>query len=454
MRIFQGQYGSSTLSENNLAQNQLMYPQISKKMILEYPQYSLTYFTEGLGRYAKEVIIGDKQFKWWIRGRLSRALTATGTVSGTGAGHTVFTVEFLENHANPNEIIKFKNGEAAIITGEPIQSAGGWTYSMILQTTSTTATITASNYTNGVQCGITGNAHIEGSEKGYGNLVFPDQYTNYLAIARAGGDITGSALTDITWIESGGQRLWYWTEEEQIKEQFFYRLELSRWYHKCNMDANGNPLVFIGGKPIVTGDGLLAQIDGGNVAAYVPGLTERQITNFLADLRYTNGQKTANYIVHTGTAGRREFQQAMKDYYIGNGVLFYDADAGGTIKLGGDFMSYRAMGLTMTLVHNILFDDPTIHLDLAPDGYPKESYKMVFTNFDMLPDGVSNLETLVKGAEGMNRGYIVKYIAGMVNPFNQKEILASNSKDAFGVEYLSESGIILRRPKSCGILQY
>ena len=151
---------------------------------------------------------------------------------------------------------------------------------------------------------------------------------------------------------------------------------------------------------------------------------------------------------------QHEFQQAMKDYYIGNGVLFYDADAGGTIKLGGDFMSYRAMGLTMTLVHNILFDDPTIHLDLAPDGYPKESYKMVFTNFDMLPDGVSNLETLVKGAEGMNRGYIVKYIAGMVNPFNQKEILASNSKDAFGVEYLSESGIILRRPKSCGILQY
>jgi len=181
-------------------------------------------------------------------------------------------------------------------------------------------------------------------------------------------------------------------------------------------------------------------------------LSEKEITNFLADLRYTNGETSANYTVFTGTAGLREFQQAMKDYYIGNSVLMFDADAGGSIKLGGTYTTYNAMGLSITLMYNPLFDDPNLHHDLAPDGLPKESYKMVFVNTGMTNNGVANLEAIVRGEGGINRGFVQKYITGMIDPFDQGSVKAANSKDSFTVEYLSQTGIILRRPKSCGIL--
>ena len=48
---------------------------------------------------------------------------------------------------------------------------------------------------------------------------------------------------------------------------------------------------------------------------------------------------------------------------------------------------------------------------------------------------------------------IVKYIPGMVNPFDQKSMVASNSKDAFTCEILSESGLVVRNPLSCGQLR-
>lgn len=455
MRIHKGQFGKSTLVENSLAQNLLLFPQISKKIIREFPQYSLTYFTEGLGRYADEKVIGGNAFEWWIQGRLSRPMTATGTSAGNGANHTSFTVEFLENFANRNDIIRFENKEQAHIVSDPVQTSGGFTYTLVLQTSDSTATITGANLTNGKQIGVIGNAHTEGSEKGFGNLTYPDKFINYLSICRQGGEITGSAMTDVTWIESGGQRVWYFTAENQIREKFLYEMELKRWYDQINVDADGSPTVFQAGKPIVTGDGLLAQIDGGNIDSYTTGLTEKRITNFLSDLRYTNGETNAKYLVFTGTTGLREFQQAMKDYYIRDGhVLYYDADAGSDIKLGGDFLYYKAMGLEMTLVHNPLFDDPNIHHDLADDGLPKESGKMVFVNFGVLPEGVSNLEILVKGAEGVSRGFVTKYISGMVDPFDQNSFKAANSKDAFSVEYLTHSGIVLRRPKSCGILEF
>jgi hypothetical protein len=58
----------------------------------------------------------------------------------------------------------------------------------------------------------------------------------------------------------------------------------------------------------------------------------------------------------------------------------------------------------------------------------------------------------VKGEGGINRGFVQKYITGMIDPFNPGSVKAANSKDSFTVEYLSQGGIILRRPKSCGIM--
>jgi len=76
---------------------------------------------------------------------------------------------------------------------------------------------------------------------------------------------------------------------------------------------------------------------------------------------------------------------------------------------------------------------------------------MVFLDFSSV-DGVPNIQLIAKGADGMDRNYIKKYIPGMVNPYDQKSMLAANGDDSFTCQIMSESGVIVRNPLSCGIL--
>lgn len=458
MKFHQGKYGKETMQSNALSTNLLKYPEIAKTLIRQYPQYSLNYFIDGTSRFAKEELIGENAFRWPIIGRLNRPSTCTGVASGNGLGHTTFTVEFQENYFNPNDVVKFKGGTQAIVIGEPVASSGGYTFTFKLQTNDPNAFLNVAGgaVAAGVTANTVGSAFPEGSDRGYENHVYPDWYINYIGIARKSKSITGSALTDITWIENNGQRLWYFTDEELMREEFLYQKELDDWYSISTMDANGNSTV-IGqdGKPIVKGDGILRQIDASNVDTYNGTLTEDAITSFLAQLKLNTGNKNSHWMVFTGTAGQLAFHKAMKDLVYPSGNLVYDAAVGQEVEIGVNFTSYNAIGQRLTLVHTPIFDDPNLHgNDIDPvSGYPKESFRMVFLDMGVT-NGVANIERKVKGAGGIDRGMIVKYIAGMVNPFDQKSMMAANSRDAFTCEILCESGIIVRNPLSCGQLVY
>jgi hypothetical protein len=219
------------------------------------------------------------------------------------------------------------------------------------------------------------------------------------------------------------------------------------------MDANGVSAVSdANGNPLVAGDGILAQIDAANTDTYTGTLTEDVIVDFIANLSLNSGKKNNQWMVFTGTAGKVAFHRAMRDLVFQGSSLIYDMDAGRNLELGVHYTTYNALGHRITLVHNPLFDDPQLHTDLDPvTGYPKESYRMVFMDMGVT-NGESNIEVKVKGAGGVDRGMIVKYIPGMVNPFDQKSMVASNSKDGFTCEVLSESGLVVRNPLSCGQL--
>lgn len=457
MRFHTGSYGKDTIENNALVTNLLKYPEISKALIRQFPQYSLTYFLEGTGRFAKEELIGDSAFKWAILGRLNRPSTAsanngTGTV---GAAHAAFSLEFVENYLNKNDVIRFKDGSSAIILDEGTSTAGGTTYSMKLQTNDAAATIDkAVVAASGETVNTQGSVFEEGSAKGYENHVFPDWYVNHLTTSRKAKSITGTALTDVTWIENNGQRLWYFTDQNLVMEEYLYQLELSRWYGKSTMDSNSvSQVTDAAGNPLIAGDGLLAQISSANTDTYTGTLTEDIIVDFIANLSLNSGKKNNQWMVFTGTAGKVAFHKAMRDLIFQGSSLIYDMDSARNLELGVHYTTYNALGHRITLVHCPIFDDPNLHTDLDPvTGYPKESYRMVFMDMGVT-NGISNVEVKVKGAGGVDRGMIVKYIPGMVNPFDQKSMVASNAKDGFTCEVLSESGLIVRNPLSCGQLR-
>jgi hypothetical protein len=456
MRYHKGQYGKETVESNSLVANLLKYPEIARTLIRQYPQYSLNYFVDGTSRFAKEEIIGENAFRWSVMGRLNRPSTLTGVSAGNGAGFTSFVVETEENYLNPNDVVRFADGKQAVIIGEPIQSAGGYTFTMRLQTNDATNTVSAGALAAGRTINTVGSAFPEHSERGYENHVYPDWHVNYLGITRKSKSISGSALTDITWIENNGQRLWYFTDQELVMEEYLYQMELDSWYSRSTVDANGNATIFDStGKPIIKGDGLLAQIDASNIDTYNGQLTEARLTDFLAQLKLNAGKKGNHWMVFTGTAGQVAFHNAMKDLVYPDGNLMYDALVGKEMEIGVNFTTYNALGERMTLVHCPIFDDPNLHgNNIDPQtGYPVESFRMVFLDMGVT-NGVANIERKVKGANGINRGMITKYIPGMVDPFDQKSMKAANSRDGFACEYLSEHCIVVRNTLSCGQLVF
>jgi len=448
VNISKGTYDSSTIESNALVTNLLKYPEISKTLIRQYPQYSLTYFTEGTGRWAKEALIGHNKFEWFIQGRLNRPSTLVNALSATVAAGVQFTFTVQEDYLNPNDVVRFEDGAQAIILSGPVANGANYDYTAVHQGGSASVTQASAALS---KVGTIGSAFPEGSKQGFENHVYPDKYVNYLTTFRKAKTVTGSALTDITWIENNGQRLWYFTDMDNVMNEFLYQKELAFWYGKSTMDSSGNNYA----NGIVTGDGLLSQIAGANSSNYGGmTLTEKQLTQFLADLQYNSGNKNGRWMVFTGTGGRLAFHEAMKEFVKSGSSLVYDVDQGRDLKVGVNYTSYVALGMEIMLVHCPLFDDPNLHSDLDPTtGFPKESFRMCFLDMGVT-NGVSNIEVKTKGAGGIDRGMIVKYLPGMVNPFDQKSMMATSAYDGFQMEMLSESGIIVRNPLSCGQLTY
>ena len=472
-KVYTGTYGKDTTDETALVTNLLKYPEIGKKIISQYPRFSLTYLLEAAGRNAAEKVIGDYSFEWKMMGRYRKPCiinSASNAATAAAAGST-FTLTLdhapssgsYGNTLNVNDVVRFHDGTTALVTdeGTPGSASNVVTFRSIDSSTSTV-------FATGDVIGPIGNAFNQGSlgsEVGQ-NYAYPDTYKNWLTLSRKKTKIMGSDLTDVTWIESNGHRLWYFTKEQQMTDQFMYELELQRWYGKKSY-AETNGLVdsaddfpgdrgdHIAGLPMM-GDGLLAQIDGSNQATYTAGaLTEEDIVNFIGTLSKNALNAEGNvFTVFTGTQGRIDFHRAMKDLLVtlGSGTPVFAGKGGNDVALGANFSEYNVLGNKMILSYCPVFDDPNLHNSISSTfDSSNESGKMVFVDMG-IQNGVSNVELIAKGAEGFNRSFVKKYVPGMVNPYDYNSMMAANGDDFFECQILSESGIILRNPLSCGIL--
>lgn len=492
MKTTTGSFGVDTQSSNSLVTNMLKYPEISSTLIQQYPRYALTYLLERTGRFADVKVMGDKSFEWKVLGRSNRAITAHTSYS-LSSSSSAAEIEFIEaaaegallsvhdvvmdaagnvgqvTHAlaaNATEVAG--NKPTVVTTTAKNSSTGGYGYKINFPNGHAAITVASG-------IGVIGTAFGEGS---LGSQVseyttYPDTYKNWLTLNRRKLSITGAALTDVTWIENNGSKLWYFTAEKLFTDEFMYQLELQRWFGKTNMaaaDADGYPgesgaASFAAGDNALMGDGILAQIDSANAGTYDPGtdegLTEDNLARFIAKLsRNAKSPEGNEWVVFTGTEGRYQFHKAMKDISVGataaTGGTMQSMKTGSDVALGVNFVSYYVLGNKMTVAYCPVFDDVNVHGSSAAGAAGASSGgtmsgKMVFLDFSSV-DGVPNIQLVAKGHDGMNRNYIKKYIPGMVNPYDQKSMLAANGDDSFTCQIMSESGVIVRNPLSCGVL--
>jgi len=505
--LYTGTYGSGTTAENALNTALMQYPEIARTLIQQYPRYAATYLLERTGRFASEKVLGDNSFEWKVMGRYNAPSYSTGffkgvsadtsftssptsstgiILDGADANGDVFEIIIdgtatgrTGNFLNKFDMVRFQSGATAIVKEDPIANTSGSaaTTDYIVKFEMVDASAQALLETDVADEAIIasiGSAFPNGSDGADvgENYVYPSTHSNWLTTMRKKCSVTGKDLTDVTWIENNGSRLWYFTKEQMMMDEFMYQQELQRWYGRKSVTdtsiqrpgAYSTSAIGTSGtmaSSVVTGDGLLAQIDSSNQASYSMGsLTEDIITEFIAKISLNATAAEGNeWVVFTGTEGRLAFHRAMKDLIVAPAGAMTGGSMNGVngdVSLGANFVSYSALGNKITVAHCPVFDDPNLHSSAGGtnafgDNRLKESAKMVFMDFGKT-SGVSNVELVTKGAEGVNRSMIKKYVAGMVNPYDQKAMLAANADDKFECHVLSETGIIVRNPLSCGIL--
>ena len=506
-KMYTGTYGSGTTAENALNTALMQYPEIARTLIQQYPRYAATYLLERTGRFATEKVLGDNSFEWKVMGRYNAPSFSTGffkgvsadtsftssptsttgiILDGADANGDVFEIIIdgtatgrTGNFLNKFDMVRFQSGATALVIEDPIANTSGsaattdFIVKFEMVDASTQALLETDVADEAIIASI-GSAFPNGSDGADvgENYVYPSTYTNWLTTMRKKCSVSGKDLTDVTWIENNGSRLWYFTKEQMMMDEFMYQQELQRWYGRKSVtdttiqrpSAYSSSALGTSGtmaSSVITGDGLLAQIDSANQATYSMGsLTEDIITEFIAKISLNTQSAEGNeFVVFTGTEGRLAFHRAMKDLIVAPAGAFTGGSMSGVsgdVSLGANFVSYSALGNKITIAHCPVFDDPNLHsaaggTNSFGDNRLKESAKMVFMDFGK-SSGVSNVELITKGAEGVNRSMIKKYVAGMVNPYDQKAILAANADDKFEAHVLSETGIIVRNPLSCGIL--
>ena len=490
MKVYSAKYDASyNTAENSLVSNLLKYPEIAKKVVELYPRYTTTYLLEKLGFGASEKVLGDNSFEWKSMGRYrqKQELKTGITLASDGALALGAEIAFdiKDNTAsntcmiNVKDIIRIGGNQFHVKTVVP--GTGSEDHATVtcytMQALANDAVIAADD----AVVAVIGNAFGEGSDgstvgEGY---AYPETRKNYVTISRKKLVIDATDLTDVTWVEHNGHRLWFFTKEQQTEAQFMYDLEVMRWFGKSSMSGDittaGGAQTQGANLPVI-GDGILQQIKGANTLSYgLTGetsgsdgavLTEDKLLEFIGNLSLNSENATGNeYVVFTGTQGKIQFHKAMKELLFSSGTnassVLVDK-FGQDVQVGANFSTYMALGNKITLAHCPVFDDPNV----APaPGYANDaavadafssaaslSGLMVFLDMGST-QGVANIELIAKGAEGTNRNWVKKYVPGMINPYDSKSMLAASGDDKFECHWLTQSGIIVRNPLSCGILR-
>jgi hypothetical protein len=469
---------SSDLADENMLQNLLLTAphKISPVISYIFGRYDqgnvIDYITNGLGR---TVTVESPIYEWDVMIEHDKAIlikkavfNGTEITSGSalmpGVAGSTIQLWLGEKWFGPGAILEFDdiNFQARVIA-EPYMDGNDYVYTIVCSDGKDESFIPPSLLLAGARVSRLASAYEEYSDEAdIFNYQTPFKLRNQMNIVRASYDITGSAFSSVMVIAlrdpQTKKETKYWSayQEWTAWRQWYERLDRLSVYSKYNAAADGTvALKGTNGRPVRMGAGLLEQIAPANRKTYTT-LTLETVDTFLSDLSYNiRGFSERNFMALAGEMALREWDRVLRDKASGYTLVDskFISGSGQELTLGGQFVTYKGLnGVTLTLKHLPLYDDPIHHRKLHPvTGKPLESYRITILDIGMR-DGEANLKKVVR----KDRELVVWHTAGAVAPGSghAKSIstLRSNAKDGYSVHFLSEQGIMLSDPTTCGEL--
>jgi hypothetical protein len=469
-------YDSQTMVDSNsLAQALMTKPELSSVVSNAIgDKFYLQYLTQGSGRIAKGEVsnkfkyLGNSQYKWWLYGDLTHPVALTATTAGSNIGYAgvPFDIQVGEPYYAEGDVLRLRSGAQIRVQNNGTSIGTHTIYSCALVTSNPSDTVPAADLAAGEMTVFLYSAFEEGSEGGSSKRAFPMGFENQLTTCRQTYAITGSAATDTMVLnmktdKNQSYNLWMNYEEFIQMKLWMQEAEYLRWYGKYNRTAQGEVLLpGKNGRPVLIGGGVFDQLANSNTRTYsLETANEDLFRDFLIDLQLASKEaENKKFFVFTGMGGWNTFHKAMNEARKGAQIVdttFLSKTSLG-LKFGESFVTYKGLaGTELTIVYNPLFDDKNKHPYLHPQtGLPYESYKMVFLDFSDY-DGESNIQMVTKGKDGQDRSMVMWYTSGGATPTAgevQKTLLRSHGRDTFECYKLSETGIMIKNPLTCGML--
>lgn len=407
-------------------------PEVSSILTYKYPQY---YLTSLLDRLGAEESISQDVFSWFVMDRTREGSTIEAVDTALPAATVVADTNFdwsatSKGYLLVGDLIRVESGAILRVTATGDNGSGKQEITVVKQSG---GNITAADLAANDTFGHISSAFGEASDAPEGRLYLPTEEFNTIQRIRRSFEISGSELTNRTYLNGG--EAWYFEKEEIEMMEFARDKEAAVMFSELSLTEPKS----------MRGLYSYAKTYGVNTGyASATGVTETDLQDHIALLLKQNVSN--DIVVLCGATFLKDVQIALKDYQQGGGTFGEQA--------GLDFQSYKFMGKTVHFAYYELFEDTSIVP--TPARTPLTSDVINFSDFSLWVDmGTDNGRSLItlkyKELGGVSRKFIHAYEKGLISP-NGVGGEVSNGKDAFKIHYFTECGLEVRLPNRLGIL--
>lgn len=430
----------------------------------------LQLLTGGIGN---TLTVANREYEWDLHAQSDKAVEVIeDTTAGTnmpGQYGNLVTIALADKFFETTDVLLADDNFTQVrVESEPVPFGAGWLYTARLVNPDQNAFVSPEFLRPGARWSKEFSAVEEFSAKGGGHVFStPFKLRNHLTTLRKSYTVTRNAAKTVMVIElfdpndsSKSTKLWTKLSEWTAMANWYRELDKSYVYAQYNKNANGEvTLLGENKRPVFIGAGMRQQISPANIRYYTK-LTYAILDEFLLDLSYAANKwgGDVKFVALTGKMGLREFDNAIKEHARGNNITVTTAGTfisgkGAELDFTGYFSSVKFLnGIELMVKEFSPYDDITRNRLLHPiTQKPIESYRFTILNFGR-KDGVANIRKVALQDSEM----AYWHVAGSTDPMGgvSKSIGTGRSTglDGYEVHFLSECGIMISDPTSCGEL--
>lgn len=425
-----------------------------------------------LNQFPVKQLKSDDDFQWKLQGAgkkniplVKAALSFGGAqVSGSdkaGLNHSRFFLSFPEQYfTDVNLIVGEKNETYPIlIVDDPKPEGSNWTYEVELLTGDPTLFIPVDDLAAGKRYSKEWSP-VERtlSKKGGGvHYASPFKMQNTFSFIRMEDTRPGNMIkrpVAFSFMDEEGGKHTTWMEYADYEFNAQFREEKNKLCYFSTPNKTSQGTYVNKGKSgfeIKQGAGIRAQMAPANIAYYssfsITWLTEQLLGLSVGKL----ASDQRKFLLRTGEWGMYQFSRSLEDH-VQLYLPLFDQNRvfkgqGNSLGFRGQFLEYIGPnGISVTLSHEPMYDDPERNKIYHPDGGVAESYR-----YDVLDIGTADGEPNIQKVSISGMDDIMGYVPGLRNPFSLsgKNNIMANSTDGYTMHRAAYVGVMIKNPMRC-----